>query len=147
MRTDFDTLQLLASYCLNHLQEARIIEYQIDQRTVLIDSLATELNVSFSTEEDIKEQAIEEVQDKFGTEIPGDITETEMYNHAKKEIIKSFSGESISGLYLTESLHHVALRIKDYLLNKEEVEEVYATDSELVDFMVERLRKFSIKRL
>jgi len=147
MRTDFDTLQLLGSYVLNHLQEAEIAEFQIDKRTMLIDSLATELNVSFSTEEDIKEQAIEEVQDKFGQDIPEDITETEMYNHARKEIIKSFSGENISGLYLTESLHNVALRIKDYLLNNDDIDEVYATDPELVSFLVERLRKFSVKRL
>jgi len=138
---------LLGSYVLNHLQEAEIAEFQIDKRTMLIDSLATELNVSFSTEEDIKEQAIEEVQDKFGQDIPEDITETEMYNHARKEIIKSFSGENISGLYLTESLHNVALRIKDYLLNNDDIDEVYATDPELVSFLVERLRKFSVKRL
>ncbi len=146
MKTDFDTLLALGRYILSHLQEANIAEFPIDKRADLIDSLATELGVSFSTDEDIKDQAIEEVQEKFGEDIPDDITETEMYNHARKEIIKSFSGENISGLYLMESLHHVALRIKDYLLSNDDIEEVYATDLELIDFLVDKLRKFSIKR-
>lgn len=146
MKTDFDTLLSLGRYILSHLQEANIAEFPIDKRSNLIDALATELGVSFSTDEDIKDQAIEEVQEKFGEDVPDDITETEMYNHARKEIIKSFSGENISGLYLMESLHHVALRIKDFLLSNDDIEEVYATDLELIDFLVEKLRKFSIKR-
>jgi len=143
MKTDFDTLRVLSSYTLNHLQESKIAEYPIDKRAELIEALAIELNVSFSTDEDIKEQAIEDVQEKFGTDLPEDITETEMYNHARKEIIKSFSGENISGLYLTESLHNVALRVKDFLMGNDGIEEVYATDQELIEFMVNKLRKFS----
>jgi hypothetical protein len=146
MKTDFDTLRTLASYLLNHLQEAEIAEFMVDKRQTLIESLATELGVSFSTDEDIRDQAIEEVQDKFGEDVPEDITETEMYNHARKEIIKTFSGENISGLHLMESLHHVALRVKDFLLREDEIDEVYATDEELVDFLVDRLRRFSSKR-
>ncbi|MCB9092798.1 MAG: hypothetical protein H6621_04055 [Halobacteriovoraceae bacterium] len=146
MKTDFETLKSLATYVLDHLQQAEIAEYPVDKRPVLIEALAIELGVSFSTDEDIKEQAIEEVQEKFGEDIPDDITETEMYNHARKEIIKGFSGENISGLYLTESLHHVALRIKDFLLNHDDVDEVYATDLELIDFLVDKLRRFSIKK-
>jgi hypothetical protein len=147
MKTDFDTLRLLGSYLVNHLQETEIIEYPIDKRSELIEGLATELAVSFSTDEDIVEQAIEEVQEKFGTDIPEEITETEMFNHARKEIVKGFSGEVLAGLYLTESLHNVALRIKDFLLNFDLIEEVYATDHELIDFLVQKIRKFSPKRI
>lgn len=146
MKTDFDTLRALASYILNHLQESEISEFAVDKRDVLIEALATELGVSFSTDEDIRDQAIEEVQEKFGEDVPDDITETEMYNHARKEIIKGFSGENISGLYLTESLRDVSLRIKDFLLGNDDIDEVYATDLELIDFLVERIRKFSSKK-
>ncbi len=146
MRTDFETLRALASFLLSHLQEAEIAEFAIDKREVLIEALATELGVSFATDEDVKEQAIEEVHEKFGEDIPGDITETEMFNHARKEIIKSFSGEHLAGLYLTESLHDVALRIKDFLLNHDAIDEVYATDHELIDFIVSRVKRFSPKK-
>jgi hypothetical protein len=143
MRTDFETLMALASHVVNHLTEKELIEYGVDNRAALIEALATELGVSFSTDEDIKLQAIEEVEDKFGVEeVTEDITETEMYNHARKEIIKSFNGESLSGLYLMESLHNVAHRVKDFLLSNDLVEDVFATDEDLVSFLVDKMKLF-----
>lgn len=144
MRTDFDTLIALATHEINHLKQDSYIEYAADKRADLIDALATELGVSFATDEDIREQAIEEVEEKFGTDnMPDDITETEMFNHARKEIIKSFQGENLGGLYMVESLHHVALRVKDFLLNCDLVDEVFHTDEEIIEFLVGSLRKFN----
>ncbi|MEX0797866.1 MAG: hypothetical protein WD025_00375 [Bacteriovoracaceae bacterium] len=146
MRTDFNTLMALATHTINHLKQDDLIEYAADQRSALIEALATELGVSFSTDEDIRDQAIEEVEEKFGLEeIPEDITETEMFNHARKEIIKSFQGENIGGLYMVESLHNVAKRVKDFLLTCDLVEEVYSSDEELIEFLVASVRKFNPK--
>ena len=100
MKTDFETLKALSTYTINHLKQAEMIEFAADARADLIEALATEYGVSFATDENIKEQAIEEVEEKFGDDIPGDITETEMFNHARKEIIKSFNGENIGIIIL-----------------------------------------------
>lgn len=146
MRTDFNTLVALATHTINHLKQDELIEYAVDQRSDLIDALATELGVSFSTDEDIRDQAIEEVEEKFGLdEVTEDITETEMFNHARKEIIKAFQGENIGGLYMVESLHNIAKRVKDFMLTCDLVEEVYASDDELIEFLVSAIRKFSSK--
>jgi len=144
MRTDFSTLISLATHTINHLRQDNVIEYQADKRADLIDALATELGVAFSTDEDIREQAIEEVEEKFGLdELAEDITETEMFNHARKEIIKSYQGESLGGLYMVESLHNVANRVKDFLLNSDLVEDVYGSDDDLVEFLVREMKKFN----
>ncbi|MFY7991984.1 MAG: hypothetical protein ACOVP4_01735 [Bacteriovoracaceae bacterium] len=146
MKTDFETLKALSTYSINHLKQAEMIDFAVDNRGELIDALATEYGVSFATDENIKEQAIEEVEDKFGEDIPGDITETEMFNHARKEIIKSFNGENIGGLYLMESLHNIAIRVKNFLLSNDLVDDVYCSDEELIDFLVQRIRDFAPKR-
>ena len=144
MRTDFSTLMSLATHTINHLKQDSVIEYQVDTRADLIDSLATELGVAFSTDEDIRDQAVEEVEEKFGlTEESDDITETEMFNHARKEIIKSYQGESLGGLYMVESLHNVANRVKDFLLNSDLVEDVFGSDDDLVEFLVREMKKFN----
>lgn len=146
MKTDFETLKALSTYSINHLKQAEMIDFAVDNRAELIDALATEYGVSFATDENIKEQAIEEVEDKFGEDIPGDITETEMFNHARKEIIKSFNGENIGGLYLMESLHNIAIRVKNFLLSNDLVDDVYCSDEELIEFLVQRIRDFAPKR-
>lgn len=146
MKTDFETLKSLSTYTINHLKQADLIEFAADARADLIEALATEYGVSFATDENIKEQAIEEVEEKFGEDIPGDITETEMFNHARKEIIKSFNGENIGGLYLMESLHNIAIRVKNFLLTNDLIEDVFATDEELIDFVIDRIRGFAPKR-
>jgi hypothetical protein len=146
MKTDFETLKALSTYSINHLKQAEMIDFTVDNRAELIEALATEYGVSFATDENIKEQAIEEVEDKFGEDIPGDITETEMFNHARKEIIKSFNGENIGGLYLMESLHNIAIRVKNFLLSNDLVDDVYCSDEELIEFLVQRIRDFAPKR-
>jgi hypothetical protein len=144
MRTDFNTLIALATHTVNHLTQDHLIEYNAENRASLLDALATELGVSFSTDEDIRDQAVEDVEEKFGlTDESDDITETEMFNHARKEIIKSFQGESLGGLYMVESLHKVANRVKDFMLNSDLVEDVYSTDEELITFLVTNMRKFN----
>ena len=144
MRTDFNTLIALATHTINHLKQADIVEYAADKRADLIDALATELGVAFSTDEDIRDQAIEEVEEKFGLEeVPDDITESEMFNHARKEIIKSFQGENLGGLYMVESLFNVGNRVKDFLLNCDLVDDVYSSDEDLIEFIVAAMRKFN----
>lgn len=144
MRTDFNTLIALATHTINHLKQADIIEYAADKRAELIDALATELGVAFSTDEDIRDQAIEEVEEKFGLEeVPDDITESEMFNHARKEIVKSFQGENLGGLYMVESLFNVGNRVKDFLLNCDLVDDVYSSDEDLIEFVVGAMRKFN----
>jgi len=147
MKTDFETLKALAAYTVNYLKEASIIDFNMTQRLELIEAMATEMGVSFATDEDIKDQALEEVEEKMGPDnIPEDVTESEIYNHARKEIIKSFNGENIGGLYLVESLHQVAVRLNEFLLNSALVEDVFGTDEEIVSFLIGKLRGFSVKR-
>jgi hypothetical protein len=147
MKTDFETLKALASYTINFLKEKDMIDFDITKREQLIDSMATEYGVGFATDEDIRDQAIEEIEEKMGYDtVPEDITESEMFNHARKEIIKSFNGENIGGLYLVESLHQVSNRMKDFLMNCDLIEDVFGTDDELTSFLIQRIRVFSPKK-
>ena len=148
IKTDYGTLKELADYTINHLKADEKIDFVIDLRVNLIDAMATEYNVGFATDEDIKDQAIEEVEDKMGADnMPDDVTESEIFNHARKEIVKSFNGENISGLYLVESLHQVANRMKDFLLNCDLIEDVFGTDDELVGFLVDKIRRFELAEI
>ena len=147
MKTNFDTLKSLASYTIGHLADAKLIEFGVDNRLELIDALATEYGVSFSTDDDIRQQAIDEVEDKVGGDhISGDITESEIYNHARKELVKTFNGETIAGLYLEETLNQVAHRVVKFLMNSNLVVDVFATDEDLINFLIPKIRNFSLKR-
>ncbi|MGB0454256.1 MAG: hypothetical protein ACPGJV_11145 [Bacteriovoracaceae bacterium] len=147
MKTDFETLKDLASFTINYLKESNTIDFHVTNRDALIEAMATEFGVCFATDEDIKEQAIEEVEEKMGADnLPEDVTESEMYNHARKEIIKGFSGENIGGLYLVESLHQISLRMTQFLLENDLVDDVFGTDDEIASFLVQKIRTFSPRK-
>ncbi|MCY4644315.1 MAG: hypothetical protein OXB88_06810 [Bacteriovoracales bacterium] len=145
MKTDFETLKALAAYTLNYLTEHKIVQYNVDVRLDIIEAMATELGVGLSTDDDIRDQAIEEVEEKMGL-VQGDITETEMYNHARKEIIKAFNGEMVGGLYLVESLNQLANRMRAFLLENDLIDDVFASDDEIVDFLIKVVGRFSPQR-
>ena len=147
MKTTFETLQILALYTINLLKENNIIEFDIENREKLVDAMATEYGVSLATDEDIRDQAIEEVEEKMGVDnLPEDVTESEVFNHARKEIIKSFSGENIGGLYLVESLHHTSQRMTKFLLDCDLIEDVFGTDEDISEFLIKKIRHFSSKK-
>lgn len=149
MKTDFETLKALSLYTINVLKEANVIAFDIEHREDLAEAMATEFGVSFATDEDIRDQAIEEVEEKMGYDsdtLPEDITESEMFNHARKEIIKSYSGENIGGLYLVESLHQTANRITKFLMDCDLIDDVYGTDDEIAAFLIKKVRQFSAKK-
>ena len=126
------------------LKQDRIIEFDTSKREEIVEAMATEFAVSFATDEDIAGQALEEVEEKLGVEnIPEDVTESEMFNHARREIIKSFSGENIAGLYLVESLHKTSNRATKFLMDCPMVEEVYGTDQDIAMFLIKKIRYFS----
>ncbi len=144
IRTDFETLKTLAIHVTDCLREAGTVDFNPEKREELVDKMATEFGVSFATDEDIRDQAIEEVEEKVGEKnLPEDITESEMFNHARKEIIKSFSGENIGGLYLVESLHQTAQRMTRFLMDCDLIEDVFGEDEEISTFLVKRLKEFS----
>ena len=144
MKTDFETLKSLAIYTVDVLKENTMIEFDPSKREEIVEAMATEFSVSFATDEDIAGQALEEVEEKLGMDnIPEDVTESEMFNHARREIIKSFSGENIAGLYLVESLHKTANRATKFLMDCSLVEEVYGMDQDIVDFLIKKIRYFS----
>ncbi len=147
MKTDFETLKALAIYSINLLKEHKVIEFDITHREALVEAMATEFGVCFATDEDIREQAIEEIEDKMGLDnLPEDVTESEMFNHARKEIIKSFSGENIGGLYLVESLHQISHRMTNFLMECEMIDDVYGTDDDIAAFLIKKIRNFSSKK-
>ena len=63
-----------------------------------------------------------------------------------KEIIKGFNGENISGLYLVESLHQISLRMTNFLLDCDLIEDVFGTDEDIAGFLVQKIRTFSHKK-
>ncbi len=145
MRTDFSTLKTLAVYTIDLLKENEVIEFDIDKRSELVEAMATEYGVSLATDEDIRDQAIEAIEDRMGPDnLPDNITESEMFNHVRKEIIKSFSGEKISGLYLVESLNKTANRISKFLMDSNLIQDVYRSDDDIVVFLVKNIRAFSV---
>ena len=45
-----------------------------------------------------------------------------------------------------ESLHNIAIRVKNFLLSNELVEDVFSSDEELIDFIIDKIRGFAPKR-
>jgi hypothetical protein len=45
-----------------------------------------------------------------------------------------------------ESLHNIAIRVKNFLLANALVEDVFSSDEEIIDFVIDKIRGFAPKR-
>ena len=107
MKTDFETLKALALYTTDHLKEKGMIDFEIASREALIEEMATEFGVCFSTDEDIRDQAIEEVEDKMWCEYCPlwglkETIEKDFLKILKKESTKEILDETLEILIIGE---------------------------------------------
>lgn len=145
-KTEFSDLKLFADHIINQLKQDSLLEFSISQRSSLIDALAHELNVGLLTDEDLHDEITETLNDNQEKLDDEDVTQNEAYIHTKKELIKSFKGEMLSGFYLSETLFKLAERIKMFLTESALVEEVYGTDEELISNIVKKFKSYNPPR-
>ncbi len=152
MITNKETVRNLCKTILSHLEKNQAIAYAAAQRHALNDSFYQLMAPHVLTEEDLNRKVLEKLG-KYEEALveSGDgkpvLADDPQYKTAKGLIRQSFGENELNGLYYQKNLRLIAQMISRFLMESQQIEEVYESDDHLETMIVETVKRFNPRHL
>ncbi len=142
--TNSESVKNLAKSILTRLENQKSILINPVARDQLRTELYSIIQPAVVTEQDLHEQTLSRIGSS-GEQLEGtDITESAQYRAAKSVVRKEMGDDQLNGFYFKKNLKQIAIDIRKHLMSAAQVEEVYETDDDLEQMIVEVIKRFNV---
>ena len=144
MATEKESLRLLCKSIIARLENHKAISFPPRLRQVVQDEVFGLIVPFILTDEDLRERTLAKVGAK--TEMLQDtkFTDSEQYRAAKAVVRNSFGTDELNGFYFQKPPKIVAGTIVQYLMRSSHIDDVFETDEDLEQQIVEIVKKFNL---
>lgn len=143
MTTTKETLRVLCKSIVTRLENRKAIQFAPRLRQIVQDEVFNLVSPVVLTEEDLRDRALAKIGARAEMLQDSTFTESEQYKTAKSVIRKSFGDDVLHGLYFQKPLKYVANSIAQYFMRSSHIDDVYESDEEIEQSIVEMARKFN----
>jgi hypothetical protein len=143
MTTTKETLRVLCKSIVTRLENRKAIQFAPRLRQIVQDEVFNLVSPVVLTEEDLRDRALAKIGARAEMLQDSTFTESEQFKTAKSVIRKSFGDDVLHGLYFQKPLKYVANSIAQYFMRSSHIDDVYETDEEIEQSIVEMARKFN----
>lgn len=142
MPTQRETVRILMKSIITRLENNKSIAFPPRLRQIVQDEIFGLVGPYILTDEDIRERALAKMGARAEALQGSDFTETEQFRTAKQMVRSSLGDDELNGLYFQKPLKNVATMIREYLMRSSHIDEVYETDEDLEQAIVESVKRF-----
>ncbi len=143
MTTTKETLRVLCKSIVTRLENRKAIQFAPRLRQIVQDDIFNLVSPVVLTEEDLRDRALAKIGARAEMLQDSSFTESEQFKTAKSVIRKSFGDDVLHGLYFQKPLKYVANSIAQYFMRSSHIDDVYESDEEIEQSIVEMARKFN----
>jgi hypothetical protein len=142
MTTQKKTLQLLCGSIITRLENKKSITLSSRLRQVVRDEVFALISPIVLTDEDLRERALSQVETQAAALEDAELGEASPYRSAKSMVRGILGAEELNGFYFQRPPKLVAQAIVDYLMRSSHIDDVYETDEELEQQILQIVREF-----
>jgi len=144
MATEKEALRLLCKSIIVRLENHKAISFPPRLRQIIQDEVQGLVGPFILTDQDLRERTLAKVGAK--TEMLQDtkFTDSEQYRAAKAVVRNSFGTDELNGFYFQKPPKIVAGTIVQYLMRSSHIDDVFETDEDLEQQIVEVVKKFNL---
>ena len=142
MATSKETVRLLCKSIMNRLENQKSISFPPRLRQVVQDEVFGLVGPSIVSEEELRERTVAKVGANAETLRDSKFTESEQYKTAKSVIRGTLGDDELHGLYFQKPLKLIASTIAQYLMRSSHIDDVYESDEDLEQQIVEVIKGF-----
>ena len=142
MTTQKKTLQLLCGSIITRLENKKSITLSSRLRQVVRDEVFALISPIVLTDEDLRERALSQVETQAAALEDAELGEASTYRSAKSMVRGILGAEELNGFYFQRPPKLVAQAIVDYLMRSSHIDDVYETDEELEQQILQIVREF-----
>jgi hypothetical protein len=143
MFTKKEHLKVLAKNAVSRLEQDQAIALNPRTRQMVYQDLFLKLEALILTDEDIRSRVLTQLGEKAEQLEESGQTESDQYKAAKALLLEKLGENAVAGLYYQRPVKVVAQEIARFLMSHSQVEEVFPSDEELEQTIVEFLKRFN----
>ena len=147
MYTKKEHVKALAKNVVSRLEQDEAIVLNPRTRQLVYQDLFLKLEDMIMTDEQIREKIIGQLGLKSEELDDSGYTENDQYKAAKSVLMNKFGENAVAGLYYQRPVKSVAQEIGLFLMNHNQVEDVFPSDEELEKSIVDFLKRFNPSQL
>ena len=147
MYTKKEHVKALAKNLVTRLEQDEAIVLNPRTRQIVYQDLFLKLEAMILTDDEIREKVIGQLGLKAEELGETGYTENDQYKAAKNVLMNKLGENAVSGLYYQRPVKMVANEIGMFLMNHNQVEDVFPSDEELEKSIVDFLKKFNPSQL
>ena len=141
--TNEENVRSLVKSIITRLENQKAISMRPVDREKLRQEVYQLVQLSVKTDQDLHEKTLAALGAKAEELSNSEFTESSQYRAAKAIVRKSFGDDTLNGFYFTENIKQIAIHIREFLMNSDLIEDVYETDHDLEQMIVEIIKKFN----
>ncbi len=143
MATTKDTVRLLCKSIITRLENDKSISFPPRLRQIVQDEVFGLIGPYILSEEDIREKTMAKMGAKSEQLQDSKFTESEQYKAAKAVVKSGVGDDELNGFYFQKPVKLVAQTIAQYMMRSSHIDDVYETDEDLEQQIVETIKKFN----
>jgi hypothetical protein len=143
MYTKKEHVKALAKNVVTRLEQDEAIALNPRTRQIVYQDLFLKLESMILTDEEVREKIITQLGLKSDELGETGYTENDQYKAAKSVLMNKVGENAVAGLYYQRPVKMVANEIGMFLMNHNQVEDVFPADDELEKSIVDFLKRFN----
>jgi hypothetical protein len=145
--TTRETVKLLIKSILTRLENQKSIQYPPRLRQIVADEVVGLIGPYVMTDQDIREKAIVKLGQSVEALANSQFTETEQFRAAKAVVRGQMGDDELNGFFFQRPMKHVAKSIAEYLMRSSHIDDVFETDEDLEQMIVDVIKRFDANQL
>ncbi len=145
--TTRDTVKLLCKSIVTRLENRKSIAFPPRLRQIVQDEVAHLVGPYILTEQDLRDRSLAKMGAKAETLQDSAYTESDQYRAAKAVVRGTFGDDELNGFFFQRPVKEIAKTISQYFMRSSHIDDVYETDDDLEQEIVEIVKKFDEKEM
>ncbi len=137
-----ETVRILFKSIVTRLENNKSISFPVRLRQIVQDEIVGLVGPYVLTDEDLRERTLAKIGAKAEMLADTKFTDGEQYKAAKAVVRASFGEYELNGFYFQKPIKTVARSIAEYFMRSSHIDDVYESDDDLEQQIVETIQKF-----
>lgn len=143
MATQKETVRLLCKSIISRLENQKSISFPARLRQIVQDEVFGLVGPYIVSEQEVRERALSKVGAASEALKDSAFSDSEQFKAAKAVVRGALGDDELNGFYFQKSLKHVATTIREYLMRSSHIDDVFETDEDLEQAIVDTVKKFN----
>jgi hypothetical protein len=141
--TKRETVHQLCRSIVTRLENRKSISFPVRLRQIVGDEVFHLVGPFIMTDEDLRDKTLAKIGAKADVLNDSQFTDSAQYKTAKSLVRTSFGDDTLNGFYFQKPLKLIAETIVQYMMRSSHIDDVYETDEDLEQQIVEVVQKFN----